>query len=95
LILTNIDEYDNIRSFKYIGVGSYYNLLQPLIQSNPVIKIGKPYSIAYHHINNINPINPSSTLMVGDRLNTDIQFAINNHFQSMLVFSGVTQSDEY
>ena len=40
-------------------------------------------------------VNPEEVVMVGDRLYTDMAFAVNSGFKSMLVLSGETTKEMY
>ena len=89
LILTNIDEYDMINGHKYLGVGSYYDCLKSSLNNNEVLSIGKPERFGFEEIKK--RVGSGRTLMIGDRMNTDIQFGVNNNISTLLVMSGVTQ----
>ena len=51
--------------------------------------IGKPSPYYFRHARNLHPdIDPARTVMVGDRLGSDIAFAGNSGLDSILVFTG-------
>jgi len=53
--------------------------------------VGKPSSLFFDVAKTIcSDINPSTSLMIGDRLDTDIAFGKNCGFQTLLVLSGIT-----
>ena len=65
------------------------------MNNNQIIAIGKPNEHAYLHLTQLGtPLLSNNTLMLGDRLDTDVQFAIQHHFHSLLLFSGCTSSQD-
>ena len=59
--------------------------------------IGKPSPIGFEMLkkeHNMDQVNPMNFLMVGDNLNTDIEFANNNAIDSLLVLSGCTTKEK-
>jgi phosphoglycolate/pyridoxal phosphate phosphatase family enzyme len=57
------------------------------------INVGKPSATLADLIAADHGINPSRTMFVGDRLDTDIQFGVENGMHSVLVMTGVTTAD--
>lgn len=53
----------------------------------PVV-VGKPHATAFEYISKRWNLSPKRTIMVGDRINTDICFGKNNGLKTMLVFTG-------
>lgn len=56
--------------------------------------LGKPSKIMFDPLKKIKKLDPCETLMVGDRLNTDILFAKNIGANSVLVLTGITTRDD-
>lgn len=76
-------------------VGSFIKLIEASTGKLPLFNCGKPYEIMGKNIANKFNTRPSKIAMIGDRLTTDMQFAINNGFISMLVLSGETTMQMY
>lgn len=57
------------------------------------VNVGKPTSHTIGILEDEFSVVRSSTLMVGDRLDTDIAFGVNNGFRTALVLSGVTPGE--
>ena len=75
------------------GTGALLQTLVTSTRQTPVV-CGKPSGFLADLLNQKGVLNQSKTLMVGDRLNTDILFAINAKIDSCLVMSGVTSTSE-
>ncbi|GAB5365292.1 hypothetical protein AAMO2058_001045100 [Amorphochlora amoebiformis] len=59
------------------------------------INVGKPERFLFEHLRkSCNDIKLQRTIMVGDRLNTDMQFGNNGGAHSLLVLSGVTLKED-
>lgn len=75
------------------GAGSLLAALQTASDRVPTI-IGKPYPAMFEAALLRLGTTPSQTLMIGDRLDTDIQGAQALGMQTALVFTGVTQASD-
>lgn len=77
------------------GTGSLIKLLEHASERTPDLVMGKPspdiYKIAFERLG---VQDKSKILMIGDRLDSDIQGAINSGINSCLVYTGVTQKGE-
>ncbi|KAH8398840.1 hypothetical protein KR222_008604 [Zaprionus bogoriensis] len=71
-----------------VGAAAMIAAVKTISGRKPLI-LGKPNPWMLHWPKSCGVINPETTLMVGDTLRTDILFAHNNGFQSLLVGSGV------
>ncbi|TEB32861.1 p-nitrophenyl phosphatase [Coprinellus micaceus] len=71
------------------GAGSISAPLRCAIQRAPVI-CGKPSTTMLDSIQAKVHFDPKRTIMVGDRLNTDIQFGQNGGLSTLLVLTGIT-----
>ncbi|RXW22764.1 hypothetical protein EST38_g3083 [Candolleomyces aberdarensis] len=71
------------------GAGSVGAPLRYALNKNPVCT-GKPSSTMLDCIKAKIQFDPKRTLMIGDRLNTDIQFGQNGGLATLLVLTGVT-----
>ncbi|RUS81930.1 hypothetical protein EGW08_010316, partial [Elysia chlorotica] len=58
------------------------------------IVMGKPAPNMFEVLRKVHNLDPSRCMMVGDRLDTDIQFARNCGMHSMLVLSGISTIDD-
>uniref|UniRef100_A0A915CWU1 Phosphoglycolate phosphatase n=1 Tax=Ditylenchus dipsaci TaxID=166011 RepID=A0A915CWU1_9BILA len=59
---------------------------------NPVV--GKPNTSSFDYICRRWKINPTRTMMIGDRTNTDVKFGRDHGLKTMLVLSGCHQIDD-
>lgn len=71
-------------------VGSLAALFESSCGRAPGVICGKPYSPMAEIINTLVDAPKERIVMAGDRLYTDILFALNNGYQSLLVLSGET-----
>lgn len=69
-------------------VGSFLALIKASTNKEPSLVCGKPYAAIAKGIAARVGCGGKQIAMVGDRLSTDMQFAINNGFSSILVLSG-------
>lgn len=75
------------RGFKP-DVGSFIALIEKSTGVSPLLVCGKPNRPIGESIERLLGLKPHEIAMVGDRLSTDMQFAINNGFVSVFVLSG-------
>lgn len=75
------------------GAGAISAPLRYALGRNP-IAIGKPNGTMLECIKAKHDFDPSRTLMIGDRLNTDIQFGKNGGLSTLLVLTGITKEEE-
>ncbi len=71
-------------------VGSFIKLIECSSGRTPDVICGKPFSYMGEGIKNTFLVNSDEIIMIGDRLHTDVRFANNNGFTSVLVLSGET-----
>jgi len=76
-------------------VGSFVALIEKSCGKLPEINCGKPSEIMAEAISEKFALKPSQIAMVGDRLYTDMLFAVNGGFRSVLVLSGETTKQDY
>ncbi|KAF8265670.1 2-phosphoglycolate phosphatase [Lactarius quietus] len=73
-------------------------ILAPLVTAlgpnRPVTAIGKPSRLMLDAIKAKHNFDPKRTIMVGDRLNTDIQFGKSGGVATLLVMTGITSEAE-
>ena len=72
-----------------IGTGVIVNSVAFAAGRQPDVICGKPHSFMTECLNNEVDINFERSLMIGDRMNTDILFGKNNQMKTLLVLSGV------
>lgn len=75
-------------------VGSFLALIEKSTGKKPLLVCGKPYQPIGESIQRIFKLKPDEIAMVGDRLATDMKFAINNGFVSVLVLTGEATLDD-
>ncbi|MEG1963383.1 MAG: HAD-IIA family hydrolase [Clostridia bacterium] len=76
-------------------IGGFLRLIDATTNAKPIAICGKPNKTMGEAIIGKFNLRAEEIAMVGDRLYTDIQFAINNNFLSVLVLSGETTMQEY
>lgn len=67
--------------------------LEAAAQKSPIV-LGKPTKYMFEPLERTKGINPKTTLMVGDRLNTDIKFAKTIGSRGAIVLTGITTLTE-
>jgi len=94
-IATNLDStYPLTEDIVAPGTGSIVSMLTTCSGKNPIV-IGKPYQLLFNLVQETHPsINKERTCMVGDRLDTDILFGMNNGIKSILVYTGISTREE-
>ncbi|XP_057313390.1 glycerol-3-phosphate phosphatase-like [Hydractinia symbiolongicarpus] len=75
------------------GTGCIVSAVQTAAQREPNV-LGKPNSLLFDVAKSLCDINPSKTVMFGDRLETDILFGKKCGFQTVCVLSGVTNESQ-
>lgn len=75
------------------GAGSVSAPLRFALGRDPV-SIGKPAGTMLDCIKAKHNFDPKRTIMVGDRLNTDIEFGKNGGLSTLLVLTGITKESE-
>ncbi len=76
-------------------VGSFIEMFYKSSGRRPDKIIGKPNTIMGDMVKYKYSVTSDEVMMVGDRMYTDIRFAINNGFNSMAVLSGETSLEDY
>lgn len=80
---------------KYAGVGTFMEALSNQVQQKPIL-LGKPGAqLGQMVLDKFQITDRSRVLFVGDTLSSDIAFANDNGFQSLLVLSGETTKDMF
>ncbi len=93
-VATNDDPYDVVGGRRIPGNGVLVAAVQAIAGRPPDAVCGKPSADLARHIVADYGLDPRRTLMVGDRLDTDMKLAHAMGANSLLVFSGVTTADE-
>lgn len=89
-IATNQDQVKHLTiDQEWAGSGAMVGAIIGCTGQYPIV-VGKPSSYLIDHILEIERVQRSKICMIGDRLDTDISFGINNGLQTLLVLSGVT-----
>lgn len=94
-VATNTDAQFPLENSLIPGGGCFVAFLAHALQRQPVV-VGKPEAPMFDIIQHTapRPIDKSSTIMVGDRLDTDILFGKNAGIRTVLVLSGVTSLEQ-
>ncbi|KAK2142602.1 hypothetical protein LSH36_934g00014 [Paralvinella palmiformis] len=71
-----------------LPIGSGKVLPEAAAQRKADVICGKPYPLIYETLSQQHRINPDRSLVIGDRLDTDIQLAGRCHLHSLLVLTG-------
>jgi NagD protein len=74
--------------------GAFLGLIKLTTGRDPDVICGKPYAYSASALLERYKLKPDEVAMIGDRLQTDIQFGVANGFKSILVLSGTTKKDE-
>lgn len=69
-------------------VGSFLALIEASTRRRPEVIFGKPFRTMGGEIERLTGLKGKRVCMVGDRLSTDMKFALSNGFYSALVLSG-------
>ncbi|CRG97621.1 4-nitrophenylphosphatase, putative [Plasmodium gallinaceum] len=94
-IASNKDSTGNFTSKqKWAGTGSIVSCIEAVALKKPKI-LGKPNLFMIEDILKDLKVDKSKVVMIGDRLDTDINFAKNCKIKSILVSTGVTNSNIY
>ena len=93
-VATNEDAFDLVGAdARHLpGNGALVKALEHASQRKAV-NVGKPSSVLAHLIQRQYGLDPSRTLMVGDRLDTDIRFGVEGGMVSALVLTGCTTAE--
>ncbi|XP_060068256.1 uncharacterized protein LOC132548408 [Ylistrum balloti] len=93
-LATNEDSHLPLRSNVTIpGTGSIVAAVKVPARREPIV-IGKPNPTIFNVLKEAHGLDPSRTMMVGDRCNTDIALAKNCGLHSLLVLSGVMKQED-
>lgn len=94
-VATNTDESFPVPGTDFVmpGTGSLVRSVQTCAGRPPFI-VGKPSSYICNVLTETNKIDPSRTLMIGDRCNTDILLGKRCGFKTLLVLTGVNNLKE-
>lgn len=74
-------------------VGSFIALIKASTGRNPDFICGKPDKIMTNYLLEYSKASAEQIMMIGDRLYTDIEFAVSSGFKSCLVLSGETHAE--
>lgn len=91
---THIDKVCPSKDKVLPDAGSYINLIYDITGKKPKFVGGKPGKDFAKYILNKFQVKKNQVCFIGDRLYTDIQFALNNGFNSILVLSGETKKED-
>jgi phosphoglycolate phosphatase len=94
LVATNLDSFDlvGVDSRHIPGNGCLVKALE-YSSKRVAINVGKPSKILIDLIAFEHGLDPARSMIVGDRLDTDIRFGVESGMYSALVMTGVTSAD--
>jgi 4-nitrophenyl phosphatase len=92
-LATNVDSTYPVAGGRLPGSGALSATLRYSLKRDPT-SIGKPNSTMLDCIKAKHNFNPKRTLMIGDRLDTDIEFGKNGGLSTLLVLTGVTSESD-
>jgi 4-nitrophenyl phosphatase/phosphoglycolate phosphatase len=93
-IATNLDAVTHLTSAQeWVGNGAMVGAIKGCTGREPIL-VGKPSSLMVDYIAEKYHCDRSRMCMVGDRLDTDILFGLNNGMQTVLTLSGVTSMEQ-
>ncbi|KNC86747.1 hypothetical protein SARC_01126 [Sphaeroforma arctica JP610] len=92
-IATNADMTFPFRTFKAPGTGAMLALLKAATGRDPLVT-GKPNKPMRDVVLHKFDLDPSRTLMIGDRLDTDIEFGLQGGMKTLMVLSGISTEAE-
>ncbi|GAA5856043.1 hypothetical protein JCM3766R1_002924, partial [Sporobolomyces carnicolor] len=93
-IATNLDSTFPTHGSVYPGAGSTIAPLRCCVGRDPLV-IGKPENAMLESIVTSFGLDKSKTIMVGDRLDTDIQFGNRGGIDTLMVLTGVNQRADF
>ena len=76
-------------------IGSFMRLIEGTTGKMPDLICGKPYSVIANCVAKMTGIPLSKTAMIGDRMATDMKFAVDNGLKAVLTLTGVTDMQLY
>ncbi|OMJ21022.1 4-nitrophenylphosphatase [Smittium culicis] len=88
-IATNSDSTLPVGGITFPGAGSLLSVLKSSTKKEPVV-IGKPNQIMFDLVKKSHHLDLKKTIMIGDRLDTDIDFGNRASVDTLLVYTGVT-----
>lgn len=88
-IATNIDSTFPFKNTKLPGAGSIVEIVKFASNREPNAICGKPNNGMMDSILISNNLQKDKTLMIGDRINTDMKFGFNNQIDTLLVLTGI------
>lgn len=93
-IATNLDAVTHLTDVQeWAGNGSMVGAIKGCTGQEPIL-VGKPSPLMIDYIVSKFGIDRSEICMIGDRLDTDVAFGVNNGLSSILVLSGVTSEEK-
>eukprot|EP00878_Enallax_costatus_P003473 GHUV01003686.1.p1 GENE.GHUV01003686.1~~GHUV01003686.1.p1 ORF type:complete len:326 (+),score=73.40 GHUV01003686.1:386-1363(+) len=91
-IATNADSRGHFTpNQEWAGAGATVGAIKAVVEREPVIT-GKPSPFLMSDITANHGVTPSRSIMVGDRLDTDIAWGLNTGMATLLVLTGVTDA---
>ena len=94
-VATHPDAVCPAEGYSMPDVGSFIEMFKKSSGRAPDVIIGKPYDGMGKAVVARYGVNSDEVIMVGDRLYTDMAFAVNSGFNSLLVLSGETTQEMY
>lgn len=76
------------------GTGALVAAVACAVEKQPDQVMGKPHQHIFKCLQELQEIDAQSTVMIGDRLNTDIAFGSNNGLRTILVLTGCSSLED-
>lgn len=92
-IATNLDSTFPYGDILLPGTGSIVNCVSTFLGRKPLV-FGKPEIYLFKHLNEKYNIDLKKSVMIGDRLDTDILMGKNSNVKTILVLTGVTKKED-
>lgn len=89
-IATHDDTFCPMPDGPWPDAGSFIAMVKAVTGRDPVCICGKPYGPMVDGVTRVSGVEASSIAMVGDRLATDMEFAMQSPLTGILVLTGVT-----
>ena len=90
---TNRDAFDRLSDRNIPGNGSMVAAIEVSIQKEPVM-VGKPSKWLIERVISSKGLDRSRTVMIGDRLDTDVLFGRNGGLDSLCVLTGCSTAED-
>ncbi|GAB6025656.1 hypothetical protein CHUAL_011648, partial [Chamberlinius hualienensis] len=94
-IASNLDDRFPVENRQIVvpGTGALVSAVKTAAAREPII-LGKPFPYMFEAIVDDHKINPERTIMIGDRMDTDILFGTNSGMKTLMVLTGISSLED-